>query len=121
MTMDDRPPTPSDPEPPATGPPDAGPGAPASPPTAKAEVAPAGCAPSLEELYQYMDGALDETRKAHFQSHLDGCGGCGELYHVQAQFLRLIEVRCRIELPPELPDRVFGAIAELGLPPKRKH
>jgi len=109
MTTDDQPPT--SPEP--------GSQEPGQPLAAKAGLPPAGCAPSLEELYQYMDGALDETRKAHVQSHLDGCGGCGELYHVQAQFLRLIEVRCKTELPPELPDRVFGAIAELGFPPKR--
>jgi len=66
-----------------------------------------------------MDGALDDRRRADVRSHLDDCGGCGELYDVQAQFRRLVEVRCRAELPADLPDRVFNAIAALGLPPKR--
>ena len=87
-------------------------------PAARAELAPAGCTPSLEELYRYMDGALDGSRKAHVESHLHACGGCGQLYDVQAQFLRLIGVRCKEPLPPDLPDRIFGAIAELGQPPK---
>lgn len=67
-----------------------------------------------------MDGALDEHRKAHVQSHLTSCGGCGELYDVQAQFLRLLSVRCKTDPPADLPDRIFGAIPELGPPPKRK-
>ena len=45
-----------------------------------------GCRPSLEELFHYMDGALDDDRRATMRSHLDACRGCGELYHVQAGY-----------------------------------
>ena len=73
-----------------------------------------GCRPSLEELFHYMDGALDDDRRATMRSHLDACRGCGELYHVQAGFRHLIEMRChQTELPPDLPQRVFQAITDL--------
>jgi len=73
-----------------------------------------GCRPSLEELYRYMDGFLDDDHRAHLRSHIDACGGCGELYHLQAGFRHLIEMRCRqTELPPDLPERVFRAVTDL--------
>jgi mycothiol system anti-sigma-R factor len=72
-----------------------------------------GCRPSLEELFRYMDGALDDDRIAHMRSHLDACGGCGELYHFQTGLRHLIEMRCRSELPPDLANRVFRAITDL--------
>ena len=87
---------------------------------AKAELPPTGCAPSLDELYRYIWTAPSTAAVEGTSSPISTpAAGCGELYDVQAQFLKLIEVRCKSELPPDLPDRVFGAIAELGLPPKR--
>ncbi|MEM9561311.1 MAG: hypothetical protein AAGA93_01755 [Actinomycetota bacterium] len=82
-------------------------------------VPPVRCNPSLEELYHYMDGFLDEGRAAEVRQRLADCRGCGEIYDVQTQFRRLIEQRCQTELPPDLKDKVFGAIAEISLGPAR--
>ncbi len=78
---------------------------------------PLRCNPSLDELYRYMDGFLDEGREAEVRNRLADCRGCGEIYDLQTQFRRLIEQRCQTELPPNLKDKVFGAIAEIELGP----
>jgi mycothiol system anti-sigma-R factor len=75
------------------------------------------CSPSLEELFQYMEGSSDESRQAFVRSDLCSCPGCVELFDIQSQFRRLVEMRCQSELPTDLKDRVFGAIGELKLGP----
>ena len=112
--MDDH----TDPAPEPSAGPAAPPPAPPVPTPARSELPPARCTPSFEELYRYMDGQLDEGRNAFIRSHLDACGGCGELYELQTQFRRLIELRCQSELPSDLRDKVFGAISELELGPE---
>ena len=71
---------------------------------------PVGCQPSLEELYNYMDGYMDEQRQAAVRTHLSNCGGCEEFYHFQASFRHLIGKRCRTELPEDLSKRIFQSI-----------
>jgi anti-sigma factor (TIGR02949 family) len=61
-----------------------------------------------------MDGFLDAEQLARIQSHIDACGGCGDLYHFQARLRHLVGMRCRqAEFPPDLPKRIFGAITDL--------
>lgn len=74
---------------------------------------PMGCQPSLEEIYQYMDGYLDEAGQAKISSHLHNCGGCDDFYHFHTGLRDLLGLRCRSELPSDLPQRVFRAITEL--------
>ena len=73
---------------------------------------PMGCQPSLEDLYRYMDGYLDEERTAMISSHLHDCGGCDDFYHFQAGLRLLLTTRCRADLPVGLPQRVFRAITD---------
>lgn len=80
---------------------------------------PVGCTPSFAELFRYMDGFLDDGRQADVRSHLDRCGPCDDLYHFQARFRQMIGMRCHVELPPDLPSRIFGAIADGDGPPGR--
>ncbi len=72
-----------------------------------------GCQPSLEELYRYMDGFLDDGRRERIRSHLEACGGCDELYHFHTGLRHLVGRRCQADLPPDLPQRVFKAITDL--------
>ena len=87
------------------------------PTPASIDVPPAPCTPSLDDLYRYLDGQPDTARQAFLKSKLAACGGCVEQYELQAQFRRLIEMRCQSELPADLRDKVFGAITELELGP----
>ncbi len=72
------------------------------------------CRPSLEDLYRYMDGAMEPVQQEHVASHLSACDGCDDFFHFHTGLRRLVGDRCRSELPTDLPDRVFRAIDELG-------
>lgn len=74
--------------------------------------APLGCTPSLAELFRYMDGFLDDRLRADLQTHLADCPPCGDLYQFQIVFRHMIGRRCQVDLPPDLPDRIFRAIAD---------
>ena len=59
---------------------------------------PVGCQPSLEELYNYMDGYMDEQRQAAVRTHLSKCGGCEEFYQV-------LSGRSRFDARPSCPGQ----------------
>ncbi len=86
---------------------------PDQPQTRAAGLGPMGCQPSLEEIYRYMDGYLDEDRQAVISSHLHNCGGCDDFYHFQTGLRDLLGLRCRSELPADLATRVFRAVTDL--------
>ena len=73
------------------------------------------CQPSLEELYNYMDGFLDDERRASLQSHLNACGGCGNLYDFHTELRHLVGRKCQTDLPEGMQQRVRKAINDLGL------
>ncbi len=84
------------------------------PPQGRVGGGPIGYQPSLEEIFQYLDGHLDEDRQTMMTSHLNQCGGCDDLYHFQVGLKQLLGTRCRSELPADLPQRVFRAITDLS-------
>jgi anti-sigma factor RsiW len=71
------------------------------------------CRPSLEDLYKYMDGAMEPDRTEVVTSHLGRCSGCDDFFHFHTGLRQLVGIRCRSELPKDLPQRVFRAIIEL--------
>ncbi len=72
------------------------------------------CRPSLEDVYRYLDGAMEQRQQDYVASHLSVCDGCEDFLHFHNGLRRLVGDRCRTELPMDLPDRVFRAIDELG-------
>lgn len=73
---------------------------------------PMRCSPSIEDLYRYMDGQMEPERQAVVQSHIDACGGCGEVYRFQLGLRRLLGDRCSVEPPPDLSARIFGSLGD---------
>ena len=74
-----------------------------------------GCQPSLEDIYRYMDGAMEPERQTMVQQHLGDCSGCDDYLHFHTGLQKLIGTRCQTELPLDLPDRVFKAITDKPL------
>lgn len=68
------------------------------------------CRASMEDLYRYMDGYVDDDQRKQIQSHLNGCGGCGEVYDFHAVLHELVGRKCRTEMPEGLQQRVFRSI-----------
>lgn len=75
----------------------------------------ANCADAVERLYHFLDGELDDTRRALVQRHLDECHPCLEAFDFEAELRQLIARRCRETVPEQLRIRIVLAIqAEYG-------
>lgn len=79
----------------------------------QADLRPVSCDASIEELYGYLDGALDQTMAQNIQSHLATCSGCDEVFSFHNRLQTMVGQLGRTEMPTELPERIFGSI--LGL------
>jgi mycothiol system anti-sigma-R factor len=76
---------------------------------------PAGftCNPSIEQLYDYMGGNLSEPKMSQFNTHLQLCSGCDDVFHFHQGLLTLLGNSCREELPLELRQRLLDSITRL--------
>lgn len=70
------------------------------------------CNETIELLYIYLDGELTEDRRLEIQRHLDLCGPCVSAFGFEAELRRVIANRCKDHVPPELIERVAGALAD---------
>ena len=75
----------------------------------------ARCEDAVERLYHFLDGELDEERKAVIQRHLDECLPCLEVFDFELVLRQLIARRCTERVPEQLRSRITLAIrAEFG-------
>lgn len=72
------------------------------------------CQVALSELYEFLDGALDETAYVRIEQHLRECSPCLEAFDFEAEVRKLIAARCREECPDELRSRIQAAIEACG-------
>lgn len=69
------------------------------------------CNETLQELYEYLDGHLDEDLRHQIKSHLDDCSPCLEAYDFEAELRQVVRNRCVDQVPQSLRDRIARAIA----------
>jgi mycothiol system anti-sigma-R factor len=84
-----------------------------SPPLGGAALGALSCNPTLQQLYDFLDGRLDETEKSLLQSHFKMCTGCDDVFHFHAQLRTMIGVRCREEMPADVRQRLLDSITKL--------
>jgi mycothiol system anti-sigma-R factor len=73
------------------------------------------CGDAVGRLYHYLDGELDEARKAMVRRHLDECLPCLEAFDFEAELRQIVARKCRESVPDELRVRITLAIqAEYG-------
>ena len=70
------------------------------------------CDDALSELYEFIDGELDDDGRARIESHLNNCSPCLEAFDFEADLRRVIANRCRDQVPDDLRARILGAIDE---------
>lgn len=68
------------------------------------------CDASLQDLYGYLDGVLANDATEGIRSHLSACSQCDDVFSFHQHLSSVIGDRCREEMPPELPQRIFGSI-----------
>jgi mycothiol system anti-sigma-R factor len=68
------------------------------------------CEVALAELYEFLDGELDDTAKARIEQHLKDCSPCLEAFDFEAEVRRLLADRCKDQCPDELRRRIQAAL-----------
>jgi mycothiol system anti-sigma-R factor len=74
------------------------------------------CEDAVRRLYFFLDGELDDTRRADIQHHLDECMPCLEAFDFEAELRQVIAMRCREQVPDGLRERIAQALQQ-GFPP----
>ena len=75
----------------------------------------ANCADAVGRLYHFLDGELDDARRALVQRHLDDCLPCLEAYDFELELRQVVARKCREPVPDQLRVRIALAIqAEFG-------
>ena len=70
----------------------------------------AECADAVKRLYHYLDGELDDDRRALVKHHLDDCMPCLEAFDFELELRQVIARKCREPVPDQLRVRIALAI-----------
>ena len=68
------------------------------------------CRDAVHRLYHYLDGELDDARRALVRNHLDECLPCLEAFGFEAELRQVIARKCRDAAPEALRARIAQAI-----------
>jgi mycothiol system anti-sigma-R factor len=68
------------------------------------------CDDAVHRLYEFLDGELDDSRRAHIQQHLDECLPCLEAFDFEAELRQVIAMKCRDQVPESLRLRIAEAL-----------
>jgi mycothiol system anti-sigma-R factor len=72
------------------------------------------CRETLDELEQFLDGALAPPQREHIVAHLEKCIECYHAYDLHAELKQIIAVKCANEpLPPGLIDRIKQSLSDV--------
>jgi mycothiol system anti-sigma-R factor len=72
------------------------------------------CDDAVHRLYDFLDGELDDDRRAHIKQHLDECLPCLEAFDFEAELRMVIAQKCREQVPDHLRQRIFQALQQEG-------
>jgi mycothiol system anti-sigma-R factor len=75
------------------------------------------CDDALHELYEFLDGQLDDTRRSAIQHHLDDCPPCFEAFDFEKELRIVIARKCHETVPDHLKQRIADAIKDETLRP----
>ncbi len=82
----------------------------ATPTAACGDGAVGNCDDALRDLYVYLDGEIDDERRALISHHIDDCSPCLEAFDFEHELRDLVARTCRSDAPDSLKDRVAEAI-----------
>ena len=68
---------------------------------------PGGCQEALSSLYTFLDGELDQGRRAAIEHHLDECSPCLEAFDFEAELRIVIAPKCTEQVPESLKARLL--------------
>ncbi|MBD0328935.1 MAG: zf-HC2 domain-containing protein [Thermoleophilia bacterium] len=71
------------------------------------------CAEAVRQLWEYLDGLVDESQREQIEEHLAFCRRCcGELEFAE-ELRGFLATHAREELPPAVRERLTATLDEL--------
>ena len=67
----------------------------------------------IENIYQYLDGALGSADLAEVRAHIDGCTTCQSERDLEVIIRDVVKRSCDEKAPNSLKDKIMHRIAEL--------
>jgi anti-sigma factor (TIGR02949 family) len=72
------------------------------------------CAEAVRQLWDYLDGAVDDSQREQVEEHLAFCRRCcGELEFAE-ELRAFLTSHAQDELPPDIHARLRATLDELG-------
>lgn len=72
------------------------------------------CSEAVRQLWEYLDGLVDESQRQAVEEHLSFCRRCcGELEFAE-ELRRFLADRDREEIPADVRSRLLAALDDLG-------
>ncbi|HWQ23073.1 MAG TPA: zf-HC2 domain-containing protein [Gaiellaceae bacterium] len=72
------------------------------------------CAEAVRQLWDYLDGIVEESRRAQVEEHLAFCRRCcGELEFAE-ELRAFLAAHAEDDLPPQVRARLVATLDELG-------
>jgi len=59
------------------------------------------CADVLDQVYEFLDGEIDDQRRARILQHLDECGPCLQQFGLEKAVKALVHRSCSCDVAPE--------------------
>lgn len=76
----------------------------------------AKCEAALEQLFDFLDGELDDSLEAELKVHVERCKPCFDRADFERRFLEVIATaRAEERCPKALKDRVIATLRAQGL------
>lgn len=72
------------------------------------------CAEAVKQLWDYLDGVVEESQRELIEEHLAFCRRCcGELEFAE-ELRRFLATHAEDELPPDVRARLTATLGEVG-------
>lgn len=68
------------------------------------------CGDAVHRLYHFLDGELDDARRADISRHLDDCRPCVEAFDFEKRLRDVIAQKCLDRVPDDLRSRIAVAL-----------
>lgn len=71
------------------------------------------CSDAVRQLWEYIDGALDEPQRALVEEHLSLCRRCCGEVEFAEELRRFLSGHAREEIPAQVQSRLIAYLEEL--------
>lgn len=73
------------------------------------------CSKVLDQVYEYLDGEMNESDLVQIRRHLEDCSPCLQQYDLDVALKALVRRCCQETAPADLRERIMVKITEVRI------